>query len=93
MTRRSTQEQNSPVDPEIRDQLWILNRVHQKYQNDCYFCCVVALSYLIGKLGKSVNTKTKTSVSVLEKAHSHERRKLFPTLAHLELSECGRAFV
>ena len=45
-------------DPEIRDQLWILDRVYQKYPNqkiffDCDFGCVVALSYLIGKFGQS----------------------------------------
>ena len=34
----------------------------------------------------------KTSVSVLDKTHSLEKRKLFPTLVHLELTECGRAF-
>ena len=48
-------------DPEIRDQLWILNWVYQKYPNkeifffDCDFGCVVALSYLIGKFGQSGN--------------------------------------
>ena len=44
-------------DPEIRDQLWILDRVYQKYPNkfDCDFGCVVALSYLIGKFGQSGN--------------------------------------
>ena len=46
-------------DPEIRDQLWILDRVYQKYPNkisfDCDFGCVVALSYMIGKLRKSGN--------------------------------------
>ena len=46
-------------DPEICDQLWILDRVYQKYPNkiffDCDFGCVVALSYLIGKFGQSGN--------------------------------------
>ena len=47
-------------DPEIRDQLWILDRVYQKYPNkfffsDCDFGCVVALTYLIGKFGQSGN--------------------------------------
>ena len=49
-------------DPEIRDQLWILDRVYQKYPNkkknfffDYDFGCVVALSYLIGKFGQSGN--------------------------------------
>ena len=47
-------------DPEIRDQLWILDRVYQKYPNKSFFfycdCgCVVALSYLIGKFGQSGN--------------------------------------
>ena len=49
-------ELRSPVDPEICDQLWILDRVHQKYLNKFfyrYFACVVTLSYLIGKLGQS----------------------------------------
>ena len=46
-------------DPEIRDQLWILDRVYQKYPNQknvffyCDFGCVVALSYLIGTFGQS----------------------------------------
>ena len=56
-------------DPEIRDQLWILDRVYQKYPNQnffvCDFGCVVALSYLIGNLGQSGNTSKKTSVNVL----------------------------
>ena len=47
-------------DPEIRDQLWILDWVYPKYPNkiflfDCDFGCVVALSYLIGKFGQSGN--------------------------------------
>ena len=48
-------------DPEIRDQLWILDLVYQKYPNqknfffDCDFGCVVALSYLIGKFGQPGN--------------------------------------
>ena len=46
-------------DPEICDQLWILDRVYQKYPNkDFFYCdfgCVVALSYLIGKFGQSGN--------------------------------------
>ena len=43
-------------DPEVRDQLWILDRVYSN-QNffDCDFGCVVALSYLIGKFGQSGN--------------------------------------
>ena len=48
-------------DLEIRYQLLILDRVYQKYPNQkiffvCDFGCVVALSYLIGKLGQSGNT-------------------------------------
>ena len=47
------------LDPEIRDQLWILDRVYQKNPNKnffyCDFGCVVALSYLIGKFGQSGN--------------------------------------
>ena len=49
-------------DPEIRDQLWILHWVYQKYPNkekffffDCDFGRVVALSYLIEKFGQSGN--------------------------------------
>ena len=46
-------------DPEIRDHIWILDRVYQKYSTkiffDCDFGCVVALSYLIGKFGQSGN--------------------------------------
>ena len=46
-------------DPEIRDQLWILDRVYQKYPNKFFFYgdfgCVVALSYLTGKFGQSGN--------------------------------------
>ena len=48
-------------DPEIRDQLWILDRVYHKYPKkifflfDCDFGCVVALSYFIGKFGQSGN--------------------------------------
>ena len=47
-------------DPEVRDQLWILDRVYQKYPNQNFFFdrdfgCVVALSYLIGKFGQSGN--------------------------------------
>ena len=33
----------------------------------------------------------KTSVSVLDKTHSLEKRNLFPTLVHLELTKYGRA--
>ena len=44
-------------DPETRDQLWILDRVYQKYPKNfffyCDFGCAVALSYLIGKFGQS----------------------------------------
>ena len=50
-------------DPEIRDQLWILDRVYQKYPNqnffDCDFGCVVALSYLIGKSGNPGTNKRR----------------------------------
>ena len=31
-------------------------------------------------------------MSVLDKTHSLEKTKLFPTLVHLELSGCGIAF-
>ena len=34
----------------------------------------------------------KASVSVLDKTHSLEKTKLFPTFVQLELSGCGRAF-
>ena len=59
-------------DPEIRDQLWILDRVYQKYPNKIFFSDgdpggVVALSYLIGKFGQSGNKKRNISVSVLGK--------------------------
>ena len=44
-------------DREVRDQLWVLDRVYQKYPTknffNCDFGCVVALSYLIGKFGQS----------------------------------------
>ena len=65
----------------------------QKYPNqilfDCDFGCVVALSYLIGKLGQSGNTQKKTSVSVLGRYTLTREEKLFAALVHLERSGCG----
>ena len=49
-----------PDEPEIRDQLWILDRVHQQYPNNSFFDQVfgslVALSHLVGRFGQSRNT-------------------------------------
>ena len=47
-------ELRSPVDPEICDQLWILDRVHQKYPNKFFlslFCLCGCLELLNRKAG------------------------------------------
>ena len=66
-------------DPEIRDQLWILDRVYQKYPNkfffDCDFGCVVALSYLI----RAIREQIKEDLGeCIRQIHTHLRRKVVP---------------
>ena len=82
----------SPFDLEICDQLWILDRVCQKYFFLLLFGLCGCLELLNRKSRVIREHIKKTSVSVLGEYTNTWEEKLFPALVHLGRPGCGGAF-